>query len=252
MARNQEKAQAMLNRFLQYKRDQLYGKQGRRPAFARDCHDLGEAERWRRTIIKEISKEVTEIQNGSLGEHKIRDLNDHINKLIREKRHWERQIKMLGGPDYTRQSYRVGGQGAIGSRGYLYFGAARDLPGVRELFEKQVADSAPRKKRKDLSKLVDAEYYGFGGEDDESLVRVEQKVEVKARKRAIKAWNEANRKRARVGKSGAEAGPGYDGSKEASRGTGLKAHVPLPSDEEISKALLARKKAELLKKYVNR
>ena len=37
---------------------------------------------------------------GSLGEHKIRDLNDFINKLLREKKHWERQIKFLGGVDY--------------------------------------------------------------------------------------------------------------------------------------------------------
>lgn len=89
--------------------------------------------RWRRQVIKEIARGVAEIQNGtagtarrtghhrwariprarvvsltcfslrllgSLGEHKIRDLNDKINKLLREKRHWERQIKSLGGPDY--------------------------------------------------------------------------------------------------------------------------------------------------------
>lgn len=35
-----------------------------------------------------------------LGEFKIRDLNDEINKLLREKGHWEYRIKELGGPDY--------------------------------------------------------------------------------------------------------------------------------------------------------
>lgn len=35
-----------------------------------------------------------------LGEFKLRDLNDEINKLLREKGHWEDQIKVLGGPDY--------------------------------------------------------------------------------------------------------------------------------------------------------
>ena len=35
-----------------------------------------------------------------LGEFKIRDLNDEINKLLREKHLWEEQIKVLGGPDY--------------------------------------------------------------------------------------------------------------------------------------------------------
>ena len=35
-----------------------------------------------------------------LGEFRIRDLNDEINKLIREKNHWQDRIKELGGPDY--------------------------------------------------------------------------------------------------------------------------------------------------------
>ena len=33
---------------------------------------------------------------------RIRDLNDEINKLIREKGHWEVRIVELGGPDYAR------------------------------------------------------------------------------------------------------------------------------------------------------
>lgn len=36
-----------------------------------------------------------------LGEFRIRDLNDEINKLLREKGHWEVRIKELGGPDYA-------------------------------------------------------------------------------------------------------------------------------------------------------
>ena len=36
-----------------------------------------------------------------LGEFRIRDLNDEINKLLREKRHWEDRILELGGPDYA-------------------------------------------------------------------------------------------------------------------------------------------------------
>lgn len=35
-----------------------------------------------------------------LGEFRIRDLNDEINKLLREKRHWQDRIIELGGPDY--------------------------------------------------------------------------------------------------------------------------------------------------------
>ena len=40
------------------------------------------------------------LSTAGLGEFRIRDLNDEINKLLREKRHWEDRIKELGGPDY--------------------------------------------------------------------------------------------------------------------------------------------------------
>ena len=39
-----------------------------------------------------MAKKISEIQNAGLGEHKIRDLNDQINKLIREKRHWQASL----------------------------------------------------------------------------------------------------------------------------------------------------------------
>ena len=35
-----------------------------------------------------------------MGAHAIRSLNDKINKLLRKKGHWNRQIKELGGPDH--------------------------------------------------------------------------------------------------------------------------------------------------------
>ena len=34
-------------------------------------------------------------------------MNDEINKLIREKSHWERRIVELGGPDYGRAAPRT-------------------------------------------------------------------------------------------------------------------------------------------------
>ena len=41
------------------------------------------------------------VSAAGLGEFRIRDLNDEINKLLREKRHWEERIVELGGADYT-------------------------------------------------------------------------------------------------------------------------------------------------------
>ena len=64
----------------------------RRPYLATECDDVGKSERWRRQIIGEVSKKVSQIQNAGLGEFKLRDLNDEINKLLREKGHWEDRV----------------------------------------------------------------------------------------------------------------------------------------------------------------
>lgn len=39
------------------------------------------------------------LATAGLGEFRIRDLNDEINKLLREKRRWEERIVELGGAD---------------------------------------------------------------------------------------------------------------------------------------------------------
>lgn len=100
MARNEEKAMAMLNRWVKMKRSLNTKERGKRPRNADECTDLQEAEEWRKSIIRELIKKVSDIQNASLGEHRIRDLNDEINALLKEKGRWEDQIRELGGPDY--------------------------------------------------------------------------------------------------------------------------------------------------------
>jgi len=63
---------------------------------------------------------------------------------MREKGHWERQIKSLGGPDYFRTAPTLlnaeDAEEVVPGKGYRYYGAAKKLPGVRELFSK----AAPR------------------------------------------------------------------------------------------------------------
>ena len=92
--------------------------------------------------MRELIKKVSDIQNASLGEHRIRDLNDEINNLLKEKEKWEDRIRELGGPDYKTAAQAlvksVGGEAdgveLPGADGYKYFGAAKNLPKVRELF----------------------------------------------------------------------------------------------------------------------
>jgi len=53
-------------------------------------------------IIEEIANKITQIQSGRLRGFHIHDLNDKINKLFREQRYWETEIKKLGESDYSR------------------------------------------------------------------------------------------------------------------------------------------------------
>lgn len=184
------KSIAMLNLFLQVKKDSEALPQVRRPYLASEVTDITQCEYWRRQIIREVARDVAAIQNASLGEHKIRDLNDNINKLLREKKHWERQIKALGGPNYEISAPKIvdqDGRRALGTEGYYYFGAAKELPGIRELFEKKQVTEV-RHLRRDLQKLVDAEYFGFRDEDDGELVKVEADAEARIRGEAIKEF----------------------------------------------------------------
>uniref|UniRef100_A0A4W4EYV2 Pre-mRNA-splicing factor ISY1 homolog n=1 Tax=Electrophorus electricus TaxID=8005 RepID=A0A4W4EYV2_ELEEL len=156
----------------------------RRPFLASECNELPKAEKWRRQV-REFSANAA-----GLGEFKIRDLNDEINKLLREKGHWEVRIKELGGPDYARVGPKMldhEGKEVPGNRGYKYFGAAKDLPGVRELFEKEPVPP-PRKTRAELMKDIDAEYYGYRDEDDGVLIPLEQEYEKQAMAEAIEKW----------------------------------------------------------------
>jgi pre-mRNA-splicing factor ISY1 len=274
MARNQEKAMAVLNRLLQAKKDALRGEVQKRPYLATQCTELPEAERWRAQIVREISREVSAIQNGSLGEHKIRDMNDHINKLLREKKHWERQIKILGGPNYDRgpRITDADGKGAMGSEGYFYFGAARELPGVRELFEKK-QQVKEKRTRYELYQAVDADYYGYRDDDDGKLEKLEKKAQKKARAKAVAQWaaDQKEMVRQRYQALGMEVPPEEDMEPIINRGTkrqktaaegavdssddeiqdidDFKAHVPLPSTADIENLVLEKKKEALLAKY---
>ncbi|MCI4390237.1 hypothetical protein PGIGA_G00120280 [Pangasianodon gigas] len=268
MARNAEKAMTALARFRQAQLEEGKVKE-RRPYLASECNELPKAEKWRRQIISEISKKVAQIQNAGLGEFKIRDLNDEINKLLREKGHWEVRIKELGGPDYARIGPKMldhEGKEVPGNRGYKYFGAAKDLPGVRELFEKEPVPP-PRKTRGELMKEIDAEYYGYRDEDDGVLVPLEQEYEKQVIAEAIEKWK-AEKEARLAGGGGAkeveeeeeyiyavkddesddemrEQMEGEDGAQT------FIAHVPVPSQKEIEEALVRRKKMELLQKYAS-
>ncbi|KAG8894300.1 NineTeen Complex (NTC) component [Tulasnella sp. 403] len=182
MARNEEKAQSMLYRFREAQAAELglSRKGDKRPKVASSCKSLRECERWRGEILREISRKVSKIQDAGLTDYEVRDLNDEINRLMREKRHWENQIIALGGVNFRRTMAMLDedGKEVPGTRGYKYFGRAKELPGVRELF--QTSKEVPEEEqsyafyRKFLNQ--GPEYYGDADEDD-ALLQYEKQAE---------------------------------------------------------------------------
>ena len=62
------------------------------------------------------------------------------------------------------------------NEGYKYFGAAKLLPGVRELFEKEPPRKVRRTKHQ-MHQKINADYYGFRDDEDGILEREEAKAE---------------------------------------------------------------------------
>lgn len=175
----------------------------------------------------------------------------------------------MGGPHYRRygpKMFDAEGREVPGNRGYKYFGAAKDLPGVRELFE-QEPPLPPRKTRAELMKDIDAEYYGYRDDDDGILIPIEERIEHLAVQTAVREWKE------KIASDGHDeldddedeiyplslpareaAEDAKDSGKEENPmellAPKFTAHVPVPTQKDIEDALLRKRKQELLEKYV--
>lgn len=280
MARNEEKANNLLNRWTAMKADMRSNGGGapkRRPYLSTECDDLGEAEKWRIDVIREISRNIGEIQNAGLGEHRIRDINDTINKLLREKYHWQKRIKELGGADYNARelkTFDADGHELPGGGGYKYFGAAKDLPGVRELFQAE-APEPPRRTRAAMYKNITVDYFGFRDEDSDVLVEKEAVAEKRAIKAAVEEYEQSKRRRKMnpgitVGGDDNEEEDDEEDvdvfehelaitSKDAAApaknlsamdNPALKSHVPVPSQSDMQAAILEHRKAKMMEQYL--
>lgn len=182
MSRNTEKAQSSLNRFQALKNKEagvLESNPNFRPKYVQSVDSLPQAEKWRSTIIGEISVKLTKIQDPALNEYQIRDINDSLNKLFNEKRSWEYHIKNLGGADYIHFNKDFNNAGklsqldSLGShiKGYRYFGRAKELPDVKEVLmlqqKKSHANKSKHAKELEQNRLLNeqdqritADYYG--------------------------------------------------------------------------------------------
>eukprot|EP01080_Neovahlkampfia_damariscottae_P002938 gene2938-4777_t len=229
MARNREKAASMLNRWTMLKLHGIDDETSfQRPIEVKEVKKLNQAETWRRQCLKEADDKIQTIQNPQLGEHRTRDLNDEINRLLKELKAWEKRIVELNGPDYSKITPESKNSEVLNINGFKYFGAARNLPGVRELYEKSHY-KAPKKTRSDLQKSVDAYYYGLYSVD-KSIVDLEKEAEEKEREKEIKRYKETKE---------------FSNSKDSIEILDIK----IPSKEEIQKEIIEKKKLEILNKY---
>jgi pre-mRNA-splicing factor ISY1 len=257
MARPAEKARAMMNKWVamrdgEDKQQQPYQRK-RRPHLASEVEHLVDAERYRNQIIHEISTKISQIQNPALPEHTIRELNDSINKLQREKFHYNKRIYQLGGLDYNmiekkRQIEQLGNDDENASSSYYkYYGVAKDLPGVKEHLAKEAAMLRnKRMKRSDRNqnyKSITPDYYGYRDEDDGVLLELEEQ----ATQQLITHYNITNG--SSVGFTSV-AVAGASDSNDTNHGEDNDSFLDgIQTQKEISDILLDIKKKALLKKY---
>ena len=138
-----------------------------------------------------------------------------------------------------------------GGAEYKYFGAARNLPGVKELFDKpKVGAKKPRRTKQDLVRAIDAAYFGYRDEDDGVLVAAEAAAEAALSAHLLAEFE----KRTAAGGGGGGGGAGDGGSAEGASEEGGEyvAFVPLPDEKDIERRVLDKKKEALLAKYVSK
>jgi pre-mRNA-splicing factor ISY1 len=247
MARPAEKARAMMNKWVAMRDGENRpggggdrggsGSRHKRPFRATDCEHLADAERFRGQIVREITTKMAQIQNPALPEHEVRTLNDSINRLQREKYHWNKRIVQLGGIDYNAlEKKRRIEQGDTQLHSiYRYYGVAKDLPGVQEHLEQEArARHKLKNKRADWHKHVSPEYYGWRDEDDGVLLELEAAAAEAATRAQLVRPSELTTRHDHVGDDDA-GGDDFFAS--------------VPSQEEIAALLLAEKKRALMKKF---
>ncbi|KAJ5077983.1 pre-mRNA-splicing factor isy1 [Anaeramoeba ignava] len=197
MARNEEKAHSMLNRYIEMKKKENERPKLKMPWKASYCHNLKRAQYWRKKILQSIGRKVSEIQNDTLSDHKLRELNDEINKWIQKKIEWEERIKELGGPDYEKLNPKPTDElgREIGNQEYYrYFGAAQRLLGVKEHMETE-KKFVETKTSSDLRERVDSSYYGLDQDVDQKLENLEKNIEEKILKDFLTEFDEIQLKK---------------------------------------------------------
>lgn len=136
-----------------------------------------------------------------LGEMRIREMNDELNRLKGELHRWNLRIVALGGQNHERgrRIYDKDGNLISSGRDYLYFGAAKDLPGVKERISQPKQDVQPTRqdRLRSLDRHINPEYYNFNdvvrSSDNSSLLDEEMAAEKRVLERNTARWEAQNK-----------------------------------------------------------
>ena len=80
-----------------------------------------------------------------------------------------------------------------GGDDYKYYGASKDIPKVRELFEKVKKQQAPAKSYEELNRRVGFEYYQFNQGNSKKLLEDEKALENELRQKALEEYAEKHK-----------------------------------------------------------
>lgn len=203
------------------------------------CDRLPIAEQARKELLREISRKISKIQNKALEETEIRKLNDELNEMARRKYAWDRRIHELGGIERkTVQLQDRFGLETPNVHGTFFFGRAKELPEAQATLQPHREDtSALDKERAELMERLDYRYYGFDDElEDLGMLEAEKKAEevLASAKEPLADWVTGLPTALPIGLS------------RSSETTLMPEHIP--SQDEVKKYLLDKRKAALLAK----
>ncbi|KAF8173242.1 Isy1-like splicing factor [Mycena galopus ATCC 62051] len=225
------------------------------------CKSSRDCERWR-GLLREISRKWLKFKTlADLSDSEVRDLNDEINKLMRDKDIGRiRSSRLVAVTNYRRNVAMLDDdrKEVPGTKGYKYFGRTKELPGVRELFQ-----SRKREDDKDSKALT---FYKSSWHKGLSITVILVKTTCLLqfeRQAENEDWEEAcsNLRRA-LGLPTDRSTPGLPGQypssdpshhgtkRKASDGDALSEDVKrLPTHDKMEAALLSLRKKALVKEY---
>lgn len=146
--------------------------------------------------------------------------------------------------NFQKTGIETDGVEVRGANGYRYYGAAKDLPGVKELFETKAVEASLQRNRAEMQRSVDSDYYGMRDDEDGVLESIEAEAEQKAVAEAVAEW----RKVYRIPEEEEDKGEVSSGSDSIAASV---LPIVVPTQADIEKMLLERRKAEVLKKYIS-